>query len=202
MTAIVRVGKALGTHQSFAFKMASRPDKPDDSLRSTIEFCFPNDQKPDCYVNYNYDHKTYAKVAGVKQYIQDGKVTPNKWIGAKVVFIIAEDKKSTWIGGYVNTNPINTADGTPNNEGWKLKAEYTAKGIPQYDNIPPVWGGMTNYLRIDGYEYVDLYRYSQIEVLKGPMTNPAMLELAPGQQFAMASVPPENPADFNSPPNA
>jgi hypothetical protein len=163
MTAIVRVGPSLGTHQSFAFKLASRPDKPDDKLRSTIEFCMPNDQKPEPFVNYNYSHKSYEHVDGVRKLASEGKIIENKWIGVKVVFVITEDRKSTWMGMYVNTNPIGQ-DGQPDNTGWKFKAQYTAKGIVQYKNIPPVWGGMTNYLRIDGYEYVDLYRFSQVEI--------------------------------------
>lgn len=197
-TVIARVGKPLGTHQSFAFKVQSRPDKPDDSLRSTVEFCAPNDQKSDAYYNFNYDHKTYAKVSGVKQYTTEGKVTPNQWIGYKLVIIIADDRKSSWYGLYVDTDPINKETGQPNNN-WKLKAEYTNKGIPEYKNIPAVWGGMTNYLRVDGYEYVDLFRFSQVEIQKGPLTNPAKLDLAPGQNFTIAAVPDFNPADFNSP---
>jgi len=197
-TVIARPGKALGTHQSFAFKVRSRPDKPDDSLRSTIEMCMPNDQKGDAYVNFNYDHKTYAKVTGVKQYIKEGKITPNQWIGVKLVSIIANDRKSTWFGLYVNLNPIDTTTGQPKND-WKLKAEYTAKGIPEYKNIPPIWGGMTNYLRVDGYEYVDLYRYSIMEIEKGVLTHPELLQLTQGTQFEEAQPDPDpNPADFNS----
>jgi hypothetical protein len=199
MTVIARVGKALGTHQSFAFKVRSRPDKPDDSLRSTVEFCMPNDQKGDPYFNFNYDHKTYAKVSGVKQYAKEGKVEVGKWIGVKLVSIVADDKKSVWFALYVDPNPI-AADGKLNNN-WKLKAEYTTKGIPEYKNIPPIWGGMTNYLRVDGYEYVDLARYSIMEIEKGPLKNPAMLDNAPGVEFTIAPPAEFNPADFNSPPD-
>ena len=198
-TVIARPGKALGTHQSFAFKIRSRPDKPDDSLRSTIEFCMPNDQKGDAYVNYNYDHKTYAKTPGVKQYSNE-KIQVGKWIGVKLVSIIADDKKSHWMGMYVNADPIDLATGQPKNN-WKLKAEYTDKGIPSYKNIPAIWGGMTNYLRVDGYDYVDLYRFSQVEIEKGPLKNPAALDTAPGVQFTIAQPPAENPADFNSSPS-
>jgi hypothetical protein len=198
MTVIARVGKALGTHQSFAFKVRSRPDKPDDSLRSTVEFCMPNDQKGDAYFNFNYDHKTYAKVSGVKQYLKEGKITPNQWIGVKLVSIIADDKKSTWFALYVDTDPIG-AGGKINNN-WKLKAEYTAKGIPEYKNIPPIWGGMTNYLRVDGYEYVDLARFSIMEIEKGPIKNPAMLDTPKDQAFTIAAPFEGNPADFNSAP--
>jgi hypothetical protein len=201
MTTIVRMGKALGTHQSYAFKIRSRPDKPDDSLRSTIEFCMPNDQKSDAYVNYNYDHKTYSKVPNVKQYTKEGKVTPGEWIGVKLVSIVADDRKSHWMGLYVNTHPIGT-DGKPDNAGWKLKAEYTDKGISSYKNIPCVWGGMTNYTRHDGYEHVDVYRWSIMEIEKGPLKNPALLDNAPGVSFTLAVPPAENPADFNSPPDA
>lgn len=200
MTAITRVGKALGTHQSYAYKVRSRPDKPDDSLRSTVEFCMPNDQKGDAYFNYNYDHKTYSKVDGVKQYIDEGKITPGKWIGTKLVSIVADDKKSVWFGLYVDTDPIGSGGKLNNN--WKLKAEITTKGIKDYKNIPPTWGGMTNYLRVDGYEYVDFARFSIMEIEKGPLKNPAMLELAPNQNFKIAAPTPDNPADFNSPDDA
>jgi hypothetical protein len=199
-TVIARPGKALGTHQSFAFKIRSRPDQPDDSLRSTIEMCMPNDQKGDAYVNYNYDHKTYAKTPGVKQYAKE-KIEVNKWIGVKLVSIVADDKKSHWMGMYVNPDPIDTNTGNPKNDGWKLKAEYTDKGIAAYKDIPCTWGGMTNYLRVDGYENVDIYRYSIMEIEKGPLKNPALLNLAPGQNFTVAQPDPDsNPADFNSPP--
>lgn len=198
MTVIAQVGKPLGTHQSFAFKVRSRPDKPDDSLRSTVEFCMPNDQKADAYFNFNYDHKTYAKVSGVKQYLKEGKIEPNKWIGVKLVSIVADDKKSTWFALYVDTDPIGT-DGKPKNN-WKMKAEYTTKGIPEYKNIPPTWGGMTNYLRVDGYDNVKLARFSIMEIEKGPIKNPAMLDTPPDQTFTIAAPVDGNPADFNSAP--
>jgi len=165
-TVIVRVGPDLGTHESFAFKLVSRPDTPDDTIRSTIEMNLPNDQKPNLYVNYNYAHAGYQSASGVKQYTKDGKVTVGKWIGAKVCFIIADDRKSTMMYMYINTDPIDLATGKPNNKGWTLKGEYLAKGIPQYDNVPPVWGGMTNYLRVDGYKYVDVFRFSIREIEK------------------------------------
>jgi hypothetical protein len=199
-TVIARPGKALGTHQSYAYKIRSRPDKPDDSLRSTIEFCMPNDQKADAYVNYNYDHKSYEKVPNVKQYTKDGKITVGQWLGTKLVSILADDRKSHWMGLYVNTHPIG-ADNKPDNSGWILKAEYTDKGISAYKNIPCVWGGMTNYLRCDGYEHLDIFRYSIMEIDKGPLKNPAMLDNAPGVSFTLAVPPAENPADFNSPSN-
>jgi len=197
MTVIARVGKALGTHQSFAFKINSRPDQPDDTLRSTIEYCMNNDQKKTPYVNYNYAHAGYAGVDGVKQYTADGKITPDKWIGVKLVFIIADDKKSTWMGLYVNVDPI-TADGKPNNAGWKLKSEYTAKGIKEYP-VPPVWGG-DSYLRVDGYEHVDLFRFSQVEIEKGPLKFQEGLNVAPGIQFTLLPPVDEDPAKYNSPP--
>lgn len=198
MTVIARVGKALGTHQSFAFKLQSRPDKPDDTLRSTIEFCMPNDQKKDPYINYNYAHAGYSKVTGLKQYDVPGKITVGQWIGVKNVFIIADDRKSSWMGLYVNTDPIDD-NGNPKNDGWKLKSEYTATGIKEYDNIPPVWGGDC-YLRVDGYEHVDLYRFSQVEIQKGPLKQQAGLTVAPEIKFSIAQPPEENPSDFNSPP--
>jgi len=196
MTAIARVGKALGTHQSFAFKLQTRPDKPDDTLRSTIEFCMPNDQKNDPYINYNYAHAGYSKVTGLKQYNVPGKITVGQWIGVKCVFIIADDRKSSWMGLYVNTNPID-ANGNPDNAGWKLKSEYTATGIKEYNNVPPVWGG-DSYLRVDGYDHVDLYRFSQVEIQKGPLKQQQGLAPAPEIQFSIAQPPNENPADFNS----
>ena len=129
MTAIVRVGKDLGTHQSFAFKVISRPDTPDDTLRSTIEMNLPNDQKPNLYVNYNYAHAGYESVDGVKQYTKEGKIAVGKWIGAKLCFIVADDRKSTLMQMYINTNPIDTTvTGKPNNKGWILKGEYVVKG--------------------------------------------------------------------------
>ena len=66
---------------------------------------------------------------------------------------------------YVNTDPVDTTTGQFKNDGWKLKADYVAKGISAYQNIPPVWGG-DSYLRIDGYDYVDLFAYSQREITK------------------------------------
>jgi len=195
MTVIARVGKALGTHQSFAFKVNSRPDKPDDTLRSTIEFCMPNDQKKTPYVNYNYAHAGYANTTGVKEASKDGKITVNQWIGVKYVHLIAADKKSTLMQLYVNTNPINTADGTPNNAGWKLRSEYTATGIKQYP-VPPVWGG-DSYLRVDGYDHVDLFRFSQREVLpvKSDDTKPV-----PPQPPGPTPNPPPNPPGPIDPP--
>lgn len=199
MTAILEVGDELGKdiHQSCAFKTRSIPDKPDDKRRSTFEFCFPNSQKKSCYVNYNYAHATYAAASGVKEYTSEGKVEPNKPLGLKVVSIIADDKKSTWYGGYINTNPL-TADGKINNEGWKLKAEYTATGIEAYNNIPPTWGGCTDYLRIDGYKKYRLYAFSIREIDKGLFKYPHLMDTAPGTQFQVAQPPAENPTDFNT----
>ena len=163
ITVIARPGKPLGTHQSFAFKMNSRPDKPDDSLRSTIEYCMSNDQKKIAYVNYNYAHSGYQSTDKIKDLLPAVKITPNKWIGVKMVFIIAPDRKSTKMQLWVNTDPIDLNTGAPKNN-WQLKSEYLAKGIKQYKNIPPVWGG-DSYLRIDGYDHVDLFRFSQREIL-------------------------------------
>lgn len=197
MTVIARVGKPLGTHQSFAFKLNSRPDVPDDSLRSTIEFCMPNDQKKSAYVNFNFAHAQYSNTPGVKEATKDGKITPNQWIGVKNVFLISPDKKSTTMQLYVNTTPINAADGKPNNDKWVLKAEYLAKGISAYQNIPPVWGG-DSYLRVDGYDHVDLYRYSQREVLAikndgKPVPNPQPGPVPPGPTPAPTPGPIDPP---------
>ena len=196
-TIIFRPGPALGTHQSCAFKMCSIPDGKDDTRRSTIEFCFPNDQKSDCYVNYNYAHATYAKVPSVIQHSDKGKVTVGKWIGLKVMFIIAADRKSTWIGGYVNEDPVDTTTGKIKNDGWIFKAEYLAKGIPEYNNVPPVWGGQTNYNRIDGYDHIDLLHHSQREILDSSAlhtNNVAKLDL---KKSRIAAVPTDNFADYD-----
>jgi hypothetical protein len=198
-TIIARPGKALGAHQTYSYKIRSRPDKPDDHLRSTIEFSMPNDQKPDPYVYYNYARLPYSKVPHIKQYTKEGKIEQNKWIGTKLVSMVADDRKSHWMGLYVNTDPIDQATGQPKNESWKLKAEYTDKGVSDYKNIPCVWGGMTNSLRIDGYEEVDLFRYSIVEIEKDPLNNPAHLDTFPGQQFTITDPPSENPANSNSP---
>jgi hypothetical protein len=171
MTAIVEVddpldpvdGKAI--HQSCAFKLRSRPDEPDENLRSTIECCFPNSQHPDAYFNYNYAHDTYKAVDGVKQHTKEGVVEPHKPLGLKVVSIIADDKKSCWFEWYINTDPIDL-DGEFKNESWHIKAEYSAKGIPDYKNVPPIWAGMTDYLRIDGYKKFRLYNFSIREIDK------------------------------------
>jgi hypothetical protein len=172
MTAVVEVGDPLDPvngqeiHQSCAFKLRARPDGGDkDDLRSTVECCFPNSQKPDAYFNYNYSHHGYENVDGVKQYTKEGVVESHKPLGLKVVSVIADNRKSSWYGWYINTDPINL-DGKFINERWKLKAEYTATGIPEYKNIPPVWAGMTDYLRMDGYKKFRLYNFSVREIDK------------------------------------
>jgi hypothetical protein len=196
MTVIAKVGKALGTHQSFAFKVNSRPDQPDDNLRSTIEMCMPNDQKPDVYVNYNYAHKSYERTPGVKQYFKEGKITPGQIIGVKYIHSIADDKKSTYMAMYVNLDPIDLATGQIKNENWKLKADYVAKGISAYDNIPPVWGG-DSYLRVDGYDGVTLYAFSQREIDKQTAQTQGHVM---GAEIAPEEVPPvaEDEGQFES----
>ena len=170
MTAIAKVGKALGTHQSFAFKMNSRPDKPDDTLRSTIEFIMNNDQVKEPTVKYNFAHAGYETVSsGVKVYTSEGKISVGQWIGVKMIFLISDDRKSTYMALFINTDPIDMATGQPNNAGWKIKADYLAIGIKEYNMIPPVWGG-NSYLRVDGYDDVTLFRFSQVEITKDKIT--------------------------------
>jgi hypothetical protein len=172
MTAVVEVGDPLDPvngqeiHQSCAFKLRARPDGGNkDDLRSTVECCFPNSQKPDAYFNYNYSHHGYENVDGVKQNTKEGVVESHKPLGLKVVSVIANNRKSSWYGWYINTDPIGS-DGKFTNEIWKLKAEYTATGISEYKNIPPVWAGMTDYLRMDGYKKFRLYNFSVREIDK------------------------------------
>ena len=171
MTAVVEVGDPLdpvdgkAIHQSCAFKLRSRPDGADENLRSTIECCFPNSQHPNAYFNYNYAHDTYKAADGVQQHTKEGVVESHKPLGLKVVSIIADNRKSSWYGWFINANPIGP-DGKFKNKSWKIKAEFTATGIPEYENIPPVWAGMTDYLRIDGYKKFRLYNFSVREIDK------------------------------------
>ncbi|HEX5519437.1 MAG TPA: hypothetical protein VFX18_03270 [Candidatus Nitrosocosmicus sp.] len=198
MTAIIEPGDEIGkdVHKSIAFKTRSIPDKPNDKRRSTFEFCFPPSDKKGVYVNYNYAHATYAPAAGVKQFIPNIHIMPNTLYGLKVVSIIANDKKSTWYGGYINLAPLN-ADGTFNNNGWKLLGEYTAKGIPAFNNIPPTWGGATDYLRVDGFKKLRIYNFSIREIEKGPFGD-IIHDVAPGTAFELIEPPQENHADFNT----
>ena len=156
-------------------------------------------RKDAAYVNYNYTHKGYEKVSGVKEYTKEGKIEVGKLIGVKYIHKIAADKKSTYMALYINTDPIDLATGKFKNEGWKLKADYLAKGISQYQNIPPVWGG-DSYLRVDGYDGVTLYAYSQREIdteAKSQVAEQLMTVAAP--QAVEAPVPEDKFEEYESP---
>ena len=71
-----------------------------------------------------------------------------------------------------------------------------SKGIPQYQNIPPVWGGMTNYLRVDGYDNVDLFRFSIREIEKTLPPQHLHLSAAGGPQENIEVLSKET-EDFN-----
>ena len=198
MTAIIETGEEIGkdVHKSTAFKMCSIPDKPNDTRRSTFEICMANSDHPHSYVNYNYAHANYVPASGIKEYTDEGVIKSNTLIGLKAVRMVAADLKSCWFGQYINTNPLNK-DGTFNNDGWKLKAEFTAVGIKDYQNIVPIWGGVTDYLRIDGYKSVRLYNFS-IRPIIAPIKFPHLMDTQPGTQFKIAPPPATNQAQFNT----
>lgn len=76
-----------------------------------------------------------------------------------------------------------------------MRAEYTATGIDDYDNVPPTGAGATDYLIIDGYKKCRLYALPIRETDNGALKNPATLKPLGGTIYG--ATPSFNPAQFD-----
>ena len=148
-------GQHNNKHQSCAAKMMGRRGivKKDDEDRSVVEMLYPEVQHKKVTVNCNYNHQPYEHFKAVKQYFDGDMLEDEKWVGLKWTNVIADDRKSLNMKEYVDLEPF-TSEGKPANN-WKLKAECDFTGTPGYHNIPAVWKGRLNYLRVDGRKTVD-----------------------------------------------
>lgn len=157
-TFYIRPHNELGTHQACSFKMQG---KDNDNGRSVIEMLYPDKSHKKVEVNVNYEHFPYVNYKDVKQYF-DSRLQDGKWVGLKVVYIVADDNNSVSMSMYVDESPFQK-DGSPTND-WKLLAESKFIGVPEYNNIIPSWAGRKNYLRVDGFESVDFTLCSAREI--------------------------------------
>lgn len=196
-TIYLRPHDQLGTHESCAFKLHGRDN---DEIRSCIEMVWPTATHGEVVVNVEYKHFPYVSVKNVRQYTSTSstrKLTDNQWVGLKCVLILADDKRSNWLGMYEDIQPF-TTDGKPRN-GWKLRADCVFTGVSDddYDNIICSWDGHKSTVRIDGFANVDFLWYSHRQITKGAFSNPQFLK--PGSPFTYGTPPNIDYASYNDP---
>jgi hypothetical protein len=192
MTIYVRPHGQLKTHESFAFKMQGRDD---DDIRSCIEFCYPTATLKGPAINVEYKHFPYVSYKGVRVYnTSSNKQTDGKWVGVKCVLIIADNKKSAWLGLFEDINPFTSAGKPANN--WKLRADSVFTGVSDddYDNIIPTWDPHKDVVRLDGFQSQDIMWYSDRPISKGLFKDPQAITPAGGWTYGDVQI---NPSDFD-----
>jgi len=195
MTIYVRPHGQLGTHESFAFKMQGRDN---DDIRSCIEFCYPTATLKGPAVNVEYKHFPYVSYKNVRVYpSSSNKQTDGKWVGVKCILIIADNKKSAWMGLFEDITPF-TSTGKPNNS-WKMRADCLFTGVSDddYDNIIPTWDPHKDVVRLDGFSSQDIMWYSDRPIDKSYLRDPQALQPAGGWTYG--ALPEFNPNDFDDP---
>ena len=196
MTWYIRVGPRLkgNPHTSLAAKVKSKNDGSDDTKRSCVEICMADPDHADPYVNINFAHDLYVKQP-VKVYTKLGRFEPEKWLGFKAIVSPAADKKSCYLGIYIDVDPIDATTGKPKNN-WILKADYDFIGVKEYKMIVSTWRGQKEYLRMDGYSRFD-YTFVSIReiVFKSPYHDTAKMT-ATQQGSSQGEVPAYDPYDF------
>lgn len=191
VTGYFRPNKALGTHQALSFKLNGRDE---DNIRSLIEFVYPTATHGDVQCNVNFAHFPYVNLKQVKQYFSGDRYTEGKWVGIKVVLIVAPDKQSTWLAMYVDLDPIDE-NGKPKNN-WRLKADVIFSGVKEYGSIPVTWAGQKDVIRIDGFESHDFMYISDREI-QNDLVKPAHHAHLMDQKFRYASPPDYKPEDYD-----
>lgn len=197
MTIYIRPHDQLGTHETFAFKVDGRDD---DSIRSCIELVYPTATHHEVVCNVEYKHFPYVAWNKVRQYTSTSSTNilhEESWIGVKFVKIVADDKRSVWMGMWEDLQPF-TSDGKPRN-GWKLRADTVFTGVSDddYDNIIPTWDAHKDTVRVDGFGNVDFLWYSDRPISKGLLSNPQALK--PGSPYTYGTPPNIDYSQFDDP---
>jgi hypothetical protein len=193
MTMYCRPHGQLKTHEAFAFKVQGRDN---DDIRSAIEMVYPTASHGDVEVNVNYKHFPYVHWKNVRQYSSSSnKQTDNKWVGVKCILIVADNKKSVWMGMFEDVNPFTTAGKPANN--WKLRADTVFTGVSDddYDNIIPIWDPQKDTVRLDGFQNQDIMWYSNRPIDKAWLKDPQAI--SPTGQWHYGTTPSFNPSDFD-----
>jgi hypothetical protein len=192
MTIYVRPHGQLHTHESCAFKMQGRDQ---DEIRSCIEFCYPTATLSKPEINVEYMHFPYVSYNKVRLYnTSSNKQQDGKWVGLKCVLIIADDKKSAWLGLFEDITPFTSAGKPANN--WKLRADSVFTGVSDsdYDNKIPTWDPHKDVVRLDGFQSQDIMWYSDRPISKGIFKDPQAVQPASGWTYGTPSL---NPSDFD-----
>jgi hypothetical protein len=121
--------------------------------------------------NYNYEHFPYLPVKGVKQFFSGDYCQDNKWVGIKHVHIVDDGKTQSTNMLFVDTDPFDT-NGKPQNN-WRLKGQWTDKGVSGYNNIPATWRSQVDKVRVDGWNEVDFTLMSIREI--DPHSKPSII---------------------------
>ncbi|HEX5519435.1 MAG TPA: hypothetical protein VFX18_03260 [Candidatus Nitrosocosmicus sp.] len=196
ITIYARPHGRLGTHEAFSFKMQGRDQ---DDIRSCIEMVYATGTHSDVVVNVEYKHFPYVSYNKVRQYNSTSSSNiyhENTWIGVKCILIIADNKRSAWLGMYEDLTPF-TSDGKPANH-WKLRADCLFTGVSDddYDNIIPTWDPHKDVIRLDGYSSQDFMWVSDRPIDKSVLKDPQALK--PSSGWSYGATPQFNPIDFDT----
>ena len=192
MTIYIRPHGQLKTHESVAFKMQGRDQ---DEIRSCVEFCYPTATLSQPALNVEYKHFPYVGYKNVRVYSTSStKQKDGQWLGLKCVLIIADNKKSAWLGLFEDINPFTSAGKPANN--WKLRADTVFTGVSDddYDNIIPTWDPQKDVVRLDGFQSQDIMWLSDRPISKGLFKDPQAITPAGGWTYGAPQV---NPSDFD-----
>ena len=162
-TVFIRVHGDLGSHQAYACKIGGRDE---DDIRSLIEMVYPTANHSNIQVNYNYAHFPYVHAKPSLAISNPPPLAHNgKWIGVKVIHVIAADRKFSNWEMWIDTNPFDS-NGKPANN-WVLAATYKDNGVAEYNNIPLTWKCQKDVCRVDGFASVDFTLISDREIFFG-----------------------------------
>jgi hypothetical protein len=194
MTIYIRPHGQLKTHESVAFKMQGRDQ---DEIRSCVEFCYPTATLSQPALNVEYMHFPYVGYKNVRIYnTSSTKQKDGQWLGLKCVLIIADNKKSAWLGLFEDITPFTSAGKPANN--WKLRADTVFTGVSDsdYDNKIPTWDPQKDVVRLDGFQNQDIMWYSDRPISKGIFKDPQAVTPAGGWVYGTPQV---NPSQYEDP---
>lgn len=117
-------------------------------------------QTAKCFREYN--HPQYDYIFPPRKFVYN--YPGNAWLGMKCTSYLVNGGTQCLNRLYLDTSPYN-ADGSLRND-WQLYLEYldTNTDTGLY-TVPALWSGWQNFIRMDGWQYLDFTIYSAREIV-------------------------------------